>query len=267
MSAADESGLDDGYNVREDEAALEQERLGFLAEARDPKSKGIIERCGIRAGWHCLELGAGAGTLSTWMAEKVGDDGRVMSTDIELRFHAPATPNMIVRQHDVTTDPLPRAHFDLVHARAVLQHIPEREDVIDKLTDALKPGGWIVLEDGNFLSFAEQSVPEAYRPLHEIICTGQTTQWRDPNFGLQLLGALRDRGYVDLDVVGDVWAMRPGEPGGEWWFLALERAGTRLVEAGLMTDDQVRAAIDVVREPGFVMASPLSMAVMGRRPD
>ena len=61
--------------------------------------------------------------------------------------------------------------------------------------------------------------------------------------------------------------MRPGEPGGEWWFLALERAGVRLVEAGLMSDGEVDAAIAAVREPGFVMASPLSMAVLGRRPD
>ncbi|MEM7285260.1 MAG: methyltransferase domain-containing protein [Actinomycetota bacterium] len=257
---------DGGYHVRDEEAVLENERLGLLAEARDPRTRLLLEQIGIRPGWHCLELGAGAGTISRWMAERVGDDGRVMSTDIDLRFHAEATPNMIVREHDVTTDRLPSAHFDVVHARAVLQHIPEREAVLDKLTEALKPGGWIVVEDANFLSFAEQAVPEDYRPLHEIICSGQTTQWRDPNFGLKILGALRERGYVDLDVVGEVWAMRPGEAAGEWWFLALERAGLRLVEAGLMTRDEIDAAIAAVRTPGFVMASPLSMAVLGRRP-
>ena len=200
------------------------------------------------------------------MAERVGESGRVMSTDVDLRFHGETLPNMIVREHDITTDRVPTAHFDVVHARAVLQHLPERDEVLDKLTDALKPGGWLVIEDGNFLSFAEQEVPAAYKPMHDIICAGQTTQWRDPNFGLKILAALRDRGYVELDVVGDVWAMRPGEPGGEWWFLALERAGVRLVEAGLMTEDEIEAAIATVRAPGFVMASPLSMAVLGRRP-
>ena len=258
---------EDGYHVRDDEAALENERLGLLAEARDPRTCRLLDQVGIGEGWHCLELGAGAGTISRWMADRVGESGRVMSTDIDLRFHAEATDNMIVREHDITTDPLPAAHFDVIHARAVLQHIPERDAVLDTLTEALKPGGWIIVEDGNFLSFAEQSVPEAYRPLHEIICSGQTTQWRDPNFGLKILGALRDRGYTDLDVVGEVWAMRPGEPGGEWWFLALERAGIRLVEAGLMPQEDVDAAIAAVRAPGFVMASPLSMAVVGRRPD
>jgi SAM-dependent methyltransferase len=259
---------DDEYGVRDDEVALEARRLGYLAEARDPTSVGLMERCGIGPGWHCLEVGAGTGSVARWMAEQVGDDGRVMSTDIDLQFHAEALPNMIVRRHDIRTDPLPAAHFDLIHARAVLQHVGEhRAEVVDRLTDALKPGGWLVLEDGNFLAFANQTVPDAYRPLHELISAGATTAWRDPDVALKLLGDLRDRGYVDLDVVGDVWAMRPGEPGGDWWFLALERAGPRLVDAGLMTVEALDAAMAAVHEPGFVMMSTLSIAVIGRRPD
>ena len=258
---------DDGYNVRDDEAALEAQRLGFLAEARDPKTIRVLGSTGISAGWNCIELGAGAGTVSRWMADQVGTTGTVLSTDIELRFHSEATPNMEVRQHNIMAEELPVAAFDLIHARAVLQHLPERDAVITKLTNALRPGGWLVLEDGNFLSFAEQSVPNAYKPLHDLICTGQTTQWRDPNFGLKLLGHMRTRGFVDLDIVGDAWPMRPGEAGGEWWFLALERAGVRLVEHGLMTKTQVANAIAAVREPGFVMMSPLSLAVSGRKPN
>lgn len=259
---------DDSYGVRDDEAALEARRLGYLAEARDPKTVELISRCGIAPGWHCLEVGAGTGSVARWMAEQVGDDGRVMSTDIDLQFHAEALPNTIVRRHDIRTDPLPSAHFDLVHARAVLQHVGEhRTEVVDRLTAALKPGGWLVLEDGSFLAFANQTVPEAYRPLHELISAGATTSWRDPDVALKLLGDLRDRGYVDLDVVGDMWAMRPGEPGGDWWFLALERAGPRLVDAGLMTAEALDAALAAVHEPGFVMMSTLSIAVIGRRPD
>jgi SAM-dependent methyltransferase len=256
----------DGYHVRDDEAALEATRLAHLAATRDPHTFELLTRTGITDGWHCLELGAGAGTVARWMADRVGTEGRVMSTDIDLQFHAEATPNMIVRRHDIRTDPLPRAHFDLVHARAVLQHIPEREQVIDTLIDTCKPGGWLVLEDGDFAAFAAQALPAAYQPLHDLICAGTTTSWRDGSIAVRLLGALRDRGCTDLDVVGDVWAMRPGESGGEWWFLALERAAPRLVEAGLLTTDQVDAALAAVRAPDFVMMSTLSIAVLGRTP-
>lgn len=258
---------DESYGVRDDEADLEAERLGHLAATRDPKTFEVLDGCGIADGWDVLEVGAGAGTVSAWMAARVGSAGTVLSTDIELRFHSMAAPNTTVRRHDVMTDELPSEAFDLVHARAVLQHLPEREMVVSKLVEALRPDGWLVLEDSNFQPFADQPVPEAYQPLHDIICSGQTTQWRDPDFGLALLGGLRDRGFTDLDVIGDVWTMRPGEPGGEWWFLALERAGARLVEAGMMTREQIDAAIAAVREPGFVMMSPLSLAVRGRKPD
>lgn len=257
----------DRYEVRDDEVAIEAERLGHLAAARDPKTFDLLRRIGIAPGWHCLEAGAGTGSVARWMAEQVGDDGRVTSLDIDLRFHVDALPNMDVRHHDLATDPLPEAAFDLVHTRAVLQHLPEREEVLDRLVAATSPGGSIVVEDGDFRAFAAQSVPDAYRPLHDIVCSATTTSWRDADISVRLLDGLARRGVTDLDVVGDVWAMRPGEPGGEWWFLALERAAPRIVEAGILTQEQADAAIAAVRAPGFVMMSTLSIAVTGRRPD
>ncbi len=63
-----------------------------------------------------------------------------MSTDIDLQFHGSMPDNVIVRQHDIESDSLPIGHFDIVHARAVLQHVPSREEVVGKLIEALKPG-------------------------------------------------------------------------------------------------------------------------------
>ncbi|WP_189259632.1 methyltransferase domain-containing protein [Lentzea flava] len=36
-------------------------------------------------------------------------------------------------EFDVTTDEFPRAEFDLVHSRFLLQHLAEREDVLDRM--------------------------------------------------------------------------------------------------------------------------------------
>lgn len=256
---------DERYTTEAGEQEIERTRLAMLAAARDPKTFALLDRVGIGAGMHVLELGAGAGTVSAWMAERVGPDGRVMSTDIDLQFHAEMPANVIVRRHDIEDEPLPGEHFDIVHARAVLQHVPTRDRVLEKLLAALKPGGWLVIEDGQFLGFAEQALPEPYATLHRIIASGSMNDWHDPDYGLQVLGRLRELGCVDLDVVGDVWAMRPGEPGGEWWFLALERAFPRLVEAGLTTQAEADAALAQVREPGFVMISTTSLATLGRK--
>ncbi|MEQ8840997.1 MAG: methyltransferase domain-containing protein [Acidimicrobiales bacterium] len=256
----------ESYGTADSEVDIERVRLGMLAAARDPKTFVVLDGIGVTSGMHVLELGAGAGTVSAWLAEKVGSEGRVMSTDIDIQFHADMPDNVIVREHDIATDPLPREHFDIVHARAVLQHVPSREEVIPKLIEALKPGGWLVLEDGQFLGFGEQGLAEPYRSIHQIISAGGQEEWRDPNFGLQILDRMRAHGLVDLDIVGDLWAMRPGEPSGEWWFMALERAIPHLVAAGMVTEEDGDAAMAQVRAPGFVMLSPASIATIGRKP-
>ena len=256
----------DRYGVNDDEVEIERRRLQALATARDPKTQRVLQRAGVGPGMHCLELGAGTGSVSAWLAERVGPEGRVMSTDIDLRFHAPMPDNVIVREHDIENGPpLPAAHFDVVHARAVLQHLPSREEVVAKLVELLKPGGWLVIEDGNFMEFGAQPLPEPYATVHRIIAGAVHDEWREPNTGLLVAGWMRALGLTDIDVDGDVKAMRPGEASGEWWFLALERAVPRLVEAGVVTAEDGEAALAQVRTPGFVMLGPTSIATIGRR--
>ena len=254
------------YGTDDGEVDIERVRLGMLAAARDPKTFAVLDGIGVGAGMHALEIGAGAGTVSAWLAERVGLEGRVKSTDIDLQFHAEMPDNVEVQQHDIENDELPAAHFDIIHARAVLQHVPSREEVIPKLIEALKPGGWLVLEDGMFMGFGEQGLAEPYRSIHQIVSGGSQEDWRDPNFGLQILDRMRQHGLVELDLAGDVWPMRPHEPSGEWWFLALERAIPHLVAAELVTEADGAAALTQVREPGFVMLSPASIATIGRKP-
>jgi len=254
------------YGVLDDEVEIERRRLGILAEARDPRTRRILDSTGLSQDWRCWELGAGAGTVSAWLGRRVGPGGSVWSTDIDLQFHRPVLPNVVVEHHDVTRDPVPESAFDLVHTRAVLQHLPERDQVIEAMWDALVPGGWLVVEDGAFASFAEQTLPEPYATVHRYASTGAISEWRDANYGVRLPGRFRDLGAADIEIIGNVWSMRPGEPDGDWWFLALERAIPRLVKAGLVTPEDGETALAQVRAPGFVMMSSVSIAVIGRKP-
>jgi len=52
-----------------------------------------------------------------------------------------------VRRHNMATEPLPEAAFDLVHARLVLMHLPEREQALARMISALKPAGWLIDEE------------------------------------------------------------------------------------------------------------------------
>ncbi len=260
------SGTAERYGVADDEVDIERVRLSMLARTLDPGTFRLLERVGVEPGMHVLEMGAGTGSVSAWLAERVGPQGRVMSTDIDLRFHADMPPNVIVRQHDAARDRLPAQHFHLVHARAVIQHIPERVEVLAKLADALRPAGAMVIEDGAMAEFAEQTLPEPLGSVHRMVATAAMSQWRDPNAGVRVLGWMRDLGLQDLDARGSVRIMRPREASGEWWFLALERAVPRLVEAGVVPKSDAATALEQMRAPGFAMLGPTSIATIGRKP-
>src|SRR4029078_2070603 len=62
-------------------------------------------------------------------------------------LHLPGSASFEIRQHDITTEPVPDGPWDLIHARLVLLHLPEREEVLRHLVAALAPGGALVLEE------------------------------------------------------------------------------------------------------------------------
>jgi 2-polyprenyl-3-methyl-5-hydroxy-6-metoxy-1,4-benzoquinol methylase len=104
----------------------ERERLAAIEAGLDPFSIECLQKLGVGAGWHCLEIGAGGGSIAEWLCRQVGPSGRVVATDLETKFlQAIEAPNLEVRRHDITADPLEPAAFDLVFARKVLEHLAD----------------------------------------------------------------------------------------------------------------------------------------------
>ena len=126
----------------------ERERLAIIERYLDAHSTARLEALGLTTGWRCLDVGAGGGSLSRWMCKRVGREGSVLAVDLDPRFlEQIEEPNLEVRRLDLLTDELPRDGFDLVHARCVLEHVPERETVLRQLVRALRPGEFVVVTD------------------------------------------------------------------------------------------------------------------------
>ena len=124
------------------------ERFASLAELYDGATGRHLDRLGIGPGWHCLEVGAGSGSIARFISERVGSTGRVVATDINTDWiPAPLAANVEVRRHDIGVDELARGAFDLIHERAVLTFVPEREAALTRMIAALKPGGCLLVEE------------------------------------------------------------------------------------------------------------------------
>jgi SAM-dependent methyltransferase len=139
----------DGYLLdnRQTEAG---ERFDAFASLFDPTTFRHLAGFGIGPGWRCWEVGAGGTSVVSWLAKKVGPTGRVVATDIDTSRLAPvARQPVTVRVHDIGADEPPAEGFDLVHARLVLVHVPDRERALRTMVKALRPGGRLLIEDAD----------------------------------------------------------------------------------------------------------------------
>ena len=115
------------------------ERFGAFAELFDPSTFAHLEALGVTSGWRCWEVGAGGTSVVEWLAARVGSAGHVLATDIDVTWAAAAGQ----------ASPPPEGQFDLVHARLVLVHVPERATALANMVAALRPGGWLFIEDAD----------------------------------------------------------------------------------------------------------------------
>jgi ubiquinone/menaquinone biosynthesis C-methylase UbiE len=255
-------------NQDPDQVRREQDRLRMLSRVADGRTRRALTDVGIAPGWHCCDIGSGAGTVAAWMAEQVGSSGRVVSIDVDTRFQPPSAGVIEVRNADVTCDAIGTELFDLVHARAVLQHLASREAVLDKMIAAAKPGGWIVVGDVDWIQYDAQPVPEPFATLSRVLRDLSSSQHGyDGTWGRMLVHAFTTRGLAEVSGRGEVWTMRGGTDSAEWYVAALDRALDVLPAEVFPAGFDPRAAIAQAREPDFAILSPISITAWGRKPE
>ena len=249
----------------------ERDRLGALESLFDASTRRRLSDLGLGAGWRCLEVGCGAGGIARWLADQVGPGGRVLATDLDTRF-VDGRDNLEVLTHDIVSDALEEGAFDLVHARAVLEHIPARDDVLPRLVAALKPGGWLVVEDVDFAApasalLAEHVVPAelaavAHR-LYQAVGTLFAMAGADPGYGRRLPAALAGSGLVDVAAEVHTPVVRGGTE--HWTRGTIQQLADRLIGAGLADRADIDTYLDTTAQPSTLYAPPFLVSAWGRR--
>jgi len=182
--------------------------------------------------------------------------------------------NLDVLTHDVVTDPLADGAFDLVHARAVLEHIPARDDVLRTLVSALKPGGRLLVDDVDFgaptgSALAHYFAPAAGAAPAERVFLAVAALFAatgaDPSYGRRLPTALTDAGL--LNVGAEVHA--PVVSGGTetWTRGTIEQLADRLVSTGLTSPADIELFLAATAQPATYYLPPLMVSAWGQRPE
>ena len=252
------------------DAPTAQRILGCLSLMLDEFSIGRLVQAGVPLGARCLEVGAGNGSVACWLAERVGWLGAVVATDVKphlIRHH----PGVSIVRHDIASDDLPVGPFDLVHVRLLLSYLPSRVQVLQRLVDVLRPGGFLLVEDFGYagrsdvLTGGDRASVEIYGEFQAALAEVYAGSGADTGWALDAYEAMRSAGLADVDTVTHARSWRGGTAGCALPLALSVELREQLMAVGMVGRELDRLA-EVLMDPGVVVMGDLLWSHLGRRP-
>jgi 2-polyprenyl-3-methyl-5-hydroxy-6-metoxy-1,4-benzoquinol methylase len=263
---------DDRYFARRNEQTAERERLDLLASNFDPTTQRRLLMLPLALeGARILEVAGGSGSMAVWMADRVGPRGRVLATDLDTsHLESRQHPRLEVRHHDITAEPPERDAFDVAHCRLLLMHlIGTAATAIKHMVAALRPGGWLLVEEPDFTSSQVLSVDHPgttaiprleHRSSEALLAAGVM----DCAFGRRLQPLLAAAGLDDVNHQGHVTLHRGGGPWAQQAVQAYSLMESQL--RGKAVDEETwTAAMAAWRDPAFEFVTPINYGAWGRK--
>jgi SAM-dependent methyltransferase len=270
--------LDTGRGYRLDARGRQEaegKRLDLLERIFDPLSRQRREL--VEPGWRCLEVGAGRGSMAVWLASRVGENGSVVATDIDVTYlKRLKLPNLEVRQHNILEDPLDTlgvGSFDLVCSRLMLFWLSgKQEAAIRRMAECLRPGGWLVDEDGDWGTVAPVDAYHPYSALYNRAWRGGewwVSRGYDPFFGRQLPVLYERCGLENIRDTATAEVVRGDTPWAHWWQQTLEAIREWEQTENLLTEAreaEYRTLTAPWSDPSFWFLNAVVHACSGQRP-
>jgi ubiquinone/menaquinone biosynthesis C-methylase UbiE len=259
-------------NTAETETA---DRFGSLDALYNPRTFRFLETAGIGPGSRCLEIGGGSGSVAAWMAERVGPTGSVLVTDIDPRFIAASRcrtlANVELRRHDIGVDTLPSAAFDLIHARLVLSHVPQRRAALHRVVAALAPSGSLVIEEFDPRSI-DRTIPASdtaaaadFKRTIGALARLMEERGFSAEWARSLYGELKAAGLTSVGMEGHIEVREGTTMGATLDAANIAQVRGEAVGRGLINDHEIDAVLAALRTAEFAVFSPVMFTAWGRR--
>lgn len=253
-------------------------RLGFQHRVWRPRALDAWTRAKIGDGSKVIDFGAGPGFATMDLAEIVGPTGAVYALERSRRFldtleaqaKARGMSQVKAFEVDFATDALPVKDADAAWVRWVLAFLPDPRPALQKLVDALRPGGALVIHE--YIDYKTwRLAPPA--PNFERFVDEVMANWRasggEPDIARHLPAWLTEMGlklesfkpYVDVVSKDDnVW---------RWPIGFFDIHIDRLLELNRITPQVAKDMRDefarVSAQPGTLMVTPLVLEIVARK--
>jgi len=252
--------------IFDDASTLEYQRLDLMSKILDPWTREYLTALGVGRGWQCLELGGGNGSIAEWLCETVGPSGNVTAIDINPAILGliPAQ-NLTVEQMDVRTGELPANAYDLVTCRALLHQISDYAPaVIGQMAAALKPGGWLLIQEPDF-HLAPTTEPEVWGSTWRALIEWGRANGVDWLIGRKLPGMVSDLGLGRPQAKTDVQNIRGRDRGALYFRMFFAEVRDRVVGSGQLEAATLDAASALLEDPNYWTQCWMMTAVWVRK--
>lgn len=235
----------------------------------------FLARVGVGPGWRCLDVGCGDGQVTALLARTVGPSGRVVGIDVDedaLAIARQAAQHAGLQAEfarEDATEPHQRDTFDLAYARLLLSHLPDSVSALRAMRAAVRPGGWVAVEDLFTGTLGSEPPAPALDRLQEVYSATVRAHGGDPTIGPRLPALLA---AVGLDDVHEVTVENPMSAVEDKLFLAelVDNMRDTMLASGAATGaelDELRAGVErAARDPERVFHQARIHQVWGRRP-
>jgi SAM-dependent methyltransferase len=268
--AQDEDVTGSKRYLLDNEQAEAGQRFDALSVLFNPSTFRHAHGLGLGLGWRVWEVGAGSPSVPAHFAAEVGPKGYVLATDIDTSWLGGGGTTYEVRRHDVGLEPPPAGLFDLVHARLVLVHVTHRGQALASMVAAVKPGGWLLLEEADpglqplvcpDESGAEQKLANTVKHGFRKLLAERGV---DLAYGRTLPRLLRDAGLSEVQ--SDGYFPMGGPACAELERATVEQVRDRMVEAGIATDAELEQHLSNVSAGRLDLATSPMVSAWGRKP-
>jgi SAM-dependent methyltransferase len=246
---------------------VERLRLAGLEAALDPGTRAHLTRLGVKSGARCLEVGAGGGSVALWLAQQVAPTGVTVAVDLETDFleaEAQQYSTLEVRRLDIMEDELPTG-FDVIHARWLIEWLPDKRRALRRLAEALRPGGVLLIEEPDFVTMFGAAEPAALR--HVALAAARHLESTCPvevEYGRRAVEDLIAAGLIDVEAEGRCPIVPGGHPlAAHFLRYTFEKFREPLLAAGSITEDEFTEAVRALQNPETTVVAPMTVAAWG----
>jgi SAM-dependent methyltransferase len=180
---------------------LVRQAKGFAAEA-----SWLLGQAGVESGWRAVDVGCGPIGIMDLLCARVGATGGTVGVDNEARMIAMARQvaaeldltNLTLIEAEATDTVLEPASFDFAHARLLLVNVPDPGRVVTALSELVRPGGVVALEEVDWVSWVCHPPHPAWDRLRDALREFRARRGLDVHMGRRLPGLLRGAGLDEM---------------------------------------------------------------------